>query len=339
MSDEAKPFKKWILIVLGLVVTGIVIPIAKDLMFPRVVGLVASPDWNPKPVGGVTYRSFPTAEDIIRDIGSASPLMRDERASAYVGLNVKWKLLLFGIHRGEQGKLNVNLTTDESTGMLVSTTIDPDKYPELRLIEEDTRVWIAGRISKCDSSRIEIAEPQLELGQKVTWFRKHYILMMWEGFCLLAAIYMAYRTWLSYMMYRAVCRDDPTPRSELFKQEEKPPFDQAIYSTKPSPVDILKEISQAPTIHQTSRANEFLSLRVQWKTVLSGASRKDEGVIALDLRSVENGFALVSADIELSQYPLLNTAKDGTKIWIAGTISGIRPVRIIISDPQLSFED
>jgi hypothetical protein len=102
-----------------------------------------------------------------------------------------------------------------------------------------------------------------------------------------------------------------------------PPFDQAVFRARPLPSDIKKVIRDAPSLRQSARAQEFVGLKVQWRTTLGSAEEKDDGTVRLYLSEGDFGPS-VWCEVPADRYPDLRLAREGTTIWVAGEIAEYR---------------
>lgn len=94
-----------------------------------------------------------------------------------------------------------------------------------------------------------------------------------------------------------------------------PPFDQAVFRTRPLPSEIKKVIKDAPSLRQSARAQEFVGLKVQWRTTLGSAIEKDDGTVRLFLNEGNSG-SDVWCNVPADRYPDLRLAREGTTIWV-----------------------
>lgn len=117
--------------------------------------------------------------------------------------------------------------------------------------------------------------------------------------------------------------------------DAEPAFDPAVYQVSPSPREIIEEFS-------TNREErdrlwwEYVGLRVQWLTAIRRIERRDDGSIVIDLddrgRLVP---ASIRAQVWSADYPDIEDAAIGTRVWIAGMIEDVVPAGIILTDVQL----
>lgn len=91
----------------------------------------------------------------------------------------------------------------------------------------------------------------------------------------------------------------------------------------------MREVDAAPPYHRSSRAKEFVGLKVQWRAKLSAVHPRDGGSVYLILWEAVGGDPAlepiggnqISAYVDPGDYPWLRAAPAGTPVWIAGTIA------------------
>jgi hypothetical protein len=112
-----------------------------------------------------------------------------------------------------------------------------------------------------------------------------------------------------------------------------PPFDQVKFRTHPLPGEITRQINEAPLLHQANRSREFLGIRVQWLTTLSNADIRGSGIrLMLKDRGM---YPWVYVTVPTDLYPDLSLAKEGTLVWVAGTIAEFSGGGIVLEQVEL----
>lgn len=102
------------------------------------------------------YRLNPSPEDIFENIESRPPFQRNEAEKHYEGLKVKrWAVALQSVFESHDGKYQVHLRP-RGNGKTVSCLVDIHRYPEVKIVDEKTRLWISGIIKYVDSDSGEI---------------------------------------------------------------------------------------------------------------------------------------------------------------------------------------
>jgi hypothetical protein len=118
------------------------------------------------------------------------------------------------------------------------------------------------------------------------------------------------------------------------RAQAAPPFDQAIFRTRPLPDELVASIDAAPPVHQAARAREILSIAIQWKTTLDHVH--EFGGDTLSLMLLDRGrYPWVSCAVLKTKYPDLLLASKGTVIWVAGRIAKYESNVFEIGDPEL----
>lgn len=110
------------------------------------------------------YRLNPSPEEIFEDIESRPPFQRKEIAKCYQGLKVKrWALTIRLVFEPHDGKCQIHLRP-RSNGKIVSCLVDIHRYPEVKITDEKTRLWVSGRIKYVDweSGEIALSDASLE---------------------------------------------------------------------------------------------------------------------------------------------------------------------------------
>jgi hypothetical protein len=105
----------------------------------------------------------PSMVEIADAILAAKPYDRTQIPKNYVGLKVSWPVIFSSIHSHSEGTWSVMFDSPDAEYRSVSTDVDIDKYPKLKVIEYGHRAWIEGRILRADVRYI-----QLEDGAEIT---------------------------------------------------------------------------------------------------------------------------------------------------------------------------
>lgn len=103
------------------------------------------------------YKLNPSPEDIFEDIESRPPFQRKEAEKYYQSLKVKrWAVTIRLVFEPHDGKCQIHLRP-RSNGKIVSCLVDIHRYPEVKIADEKTRLWVSGRIKYVDWESGEIA--------------------------------------------------------------------------------------------------------------------------------------------------------------------------------------
>ena len=105
----------------------------------------------------------PSMVEIANAIIAAKPYDRTQIPNNYVGLKVSWPVIFSSIHMDSKGNWHVSFDCRESEYRSVSTNVDIEKYPQLKVIEYGHPAWIEGRIHRAD-----VRDILLEDGAEIT---------------------------------------------------------------------------------------------------------------------------------------------------------------------------
>jgi hypothetical protein len=114
-------------------------------------------------VGPIAYPSTPSASDIIAEIDSQSPFMKQKFSENYHGIRVTWHgqfQLVFGT---EDDEINIGIRVDENNW--VSCKVSLAEYPLLRTLKTNTPVSVTGTIIGISSHIFELSNAKLEFSQ------------------------------------------------------------------------------------------------------------------------------------------------------------------------------
>ena len=113
------------------------------------------------------------------------------------------------------------------------------------------------------------------------------------------------------------------------------PFDLpegGLYKSRPLPNEIVNAIDKLPPLLRESAEENYLGLKVKWRTRLRTIYPPEENVVKVMLDTGEMGIALILCRVDITQYPELKIAKTKQKLWIAGEITNIEFNRIYLSN-------
>jgi hypothetical protein len=109
-----------------------------------------------------------TFAEIFAAIDAAPPLERDAVAARYRGIAVQWSTWLRSARgTGRDDEVAVRLVTSESI-RTVACTVRLSEYPELRVVLQETRIQITGRIAGVDLLNIELEDADLVINPPVS---------------------------------------------------------------------------------------------------------------------------------------------------------------------------
>lgn len=131
---------------------------------------------NPNP----EYRLTPSPKDVEAAIAALPPLQRSSIVQHYIGLKVRWKLMLFDIsrdyipavdylpkdaaQRSRYVRVTGSFTNDDSMQMptVVKCFVILEEYPYLNLLRKKDTYWVNGEIAEVDDL-IGLKDARLEI--------------------------------------------------------------------------------------------------------------------------------------------------------------------------------
>ena len=101
---------------------------------------------------------------IERAIESAPPLQRESIAKNYVGLKVEWDAYLRTANKLPDGKVALRLSFDiPYRGRAILCEVPEEKYRELSILPEDTRIRVSGEITEASSFDVKLSNVRLQI--------------------------------------------------------------------------------------------------------------------------------------------------------------------------------
>lgn len=101
------------------------------------------------------------------------------------------------------------------------------------------------------------------------------------------------------------------------------PQNTSSFFLKPSPGELLEQLSSMETLREDVAQKKFISLRVLWPVFFFNIEELDTGITA-SFDVSEDGFGVVvKTEINLTAYPEINNLSPGDKIWLGGEIVGV----------------
>ena len=105
----------------------------------------------------------PSMVEIANAILAAKPYDRTQIPKNYTGVKVSWPVIFSSIDTNSEGTWCASFDSPDADYRSVSTYIDIEKYPKLKVIECGHPAWIEGRILRAD-----VRDIQLEDGAEIT---------------------------------------------------------------------------------------------------------------------------------------------------------------------------
>jgi hypothetical protein len=92
---------------------------------------------------------------------------------------------------------------------------------------------------------------------------------------------------------------------------------------KPSPGELLEELSSMENLREDVAQKKFMSLRVLWPVYFFSLEELDgKTIVHLDVS--EDGFGVeLRSEINLADFPEFNGLEPGKKLWVGGEIIGV----------------
>jgi hypothetical protein len=106
------------------------------------------------------------------------------------------------------------------------------------------------------------------------------------------------------------------------KRGSAPQVSSAFY-LKPSPGELLEELSSMENLREDVAQKKFMSLRVLWPVYFFSLEEMDgHTIVHLDVS--EDGFGVqLKSEISLADFPEFSSLESGKKLWIGGEIIGV----------------
>jgi hypothetical protein len=113
------------------------------------------------------FRARPLPSEVGKQVEAAPPFYREDRGREFEGLRVQWRLELR--HAERKGDDTIGLILGEPGKLLrvsVHTRVPLDRYPDLKVAQPGTIIWVAGTISECSpfgGGMIALSEVELRI--------------------------------------------------------------------------------------------------------------------------------------------------------------------------------
>lgn len=121
---------------------------------------------NKKPPFDIdTYKTYPSPVEIMKEINSAALFQQETICKNYEGLKIKWLVELFSIYK-ENNPNKVKLVlikSKEDCFPTIWTNVSLDNYPELKIANRGTKLWIAGKIIEVEKLSVWVEVEQLKI--------------------------------------------------------------------------------------------------------------------------------------------------------------------------------
>jgi hypothetical protein len=101
--------------------------------------------------------------EIIAEIGSKPPLMREDAARAFVGKDIDWTLIYRNAYETSSGRVRLMLGEESDSMNFITGAVLLGSYPELKSLPANEKVRVRGIITSIESHQIEISIQGLQL--------------------------------------------------------------------------------------------------------------------------------------------------------------------------------
>jgi hypothetical protein len=135
-------------------------------------------------------------------------------------------------------------------------------------------------------------------------------------------------------------KNQPQPdRPNVFPQE-KGYFDEGIYHSKPSPSAIINDLWEQPPLMRDEYKKTYINHKFQWKLEFQYAHwQKDQNNTASLTFREKGRYIDVDTTIDVNSFPEIRRRKTGTLAALAGTITKIDGINIIVVLDHITFLD
>lgn len=120
----------------------------------------------------------------------------------------------------------------------------------------------------------------------------------------------------------------PADRQSSKKQSDKTAatLSRSTFYLQPGPEEILSKLENLSYQEFSKEAEDLPGLKVMWPAYFFAIKEVEKNMAEVIFDADKNGFgALIQTEIDTNLYPeILNLAR-GTKLWLAGEISGVDP--------------
>ncbi|MDP3723181.1 MAG: hypothetical protein Q8R91_06785 [Candidatus Omnitrophota bacterium] len=98
----------------------------------------------------------PDLSAIFKEIKAQPPLMRQQAARAYCGMEGDWPLTFANAQEGRPGEAHLYFNIEPYSMRMIRGNVSLRKYPKLRRLEVGASVRVRGNIQKVDTFFIEL---------------------------------------------------------------------------------------------------------------------------------------------------------------------------------------
>ncbi|MDJ0622140.1 MAG: hypothetical protein QNJ17_04190 [Desulfocapsaceae bacterium] len=137
----------------------------------------------------------------------------------------------------------------------------------------------------------------------------------------------------------------PADRQNSDKQSDttEKSFNSSTFYLQPGPEEILSKLENLSYQEFSKETKELPGLKVMWPAYFFSINKVENNMAEVVFDANKDGFgALIQTRIDTSQYPEIRNLARGTKIWLAGEISGVDPTgtgQFELSTEHVHFDD
>ncbi|MFN2353235.1 MAG: hypothetical protein ABR512_01750 [Desulfopila sp.] len=135
---------------------------------------------------------------------------------------------------------------------------------------------------------------------------------------------------------------DQRPETKTSSSDGKA-LQSSSFLLQPGPAELLQKLEGLSYSEFNQKADELPGLKVMWPVYFFSIKELQGNTAEVILDASEDGFGvLLLTRIDITTYPEILSLERGTKIWLAGEITGVDPSgtgRIMLATEQVRFDD
>lgn len=137
----------------------------------------------------------------------------------------------------------------------------------------------------------------------------------------------------------------PADRQKSDEQSEtaEGSFNSSTFYLHPGPEEILSKLENMSYQEFSKEAKDLPGLKVMWPVYFFSIKEVENNMAEVVFDVNKDGFgALIQTRIDTGKYPEIRNLARGTKIWLAGEISGVDPTgtgQFELSTEHVHFDD
>ena len=135
---------------------------------------------------------------------------------------------------------------------------------------------------------------------------------------------------------------DQHPQTNTSSSDGKAP-QSSSFLLQPGPAELLQKLEGLSPSKFNQKADELPGLKVMWPAYFFSIKGIQKNTAEVILDASQDGFGvLLLTRIDTTTYPEIMSLERGTKIWLAGEITGVDPSgtgQIMLATEQVRFDD